>query len=238
MKWAYNKICVDAGHQHGGTDPGAVNGALQEKVLNLDIALKLKHLLEVNGYTVFMPRETDVFSKPIDRAKYANTMGADLFISIHCNSYKLETAHGTETLYYPDDAKSERLAELIQTRLVRHLGLTDRGIKDRKDLTVLNSTKMPAVLVESAFLSNPKEKDLLMNNGFRSHIAQAIFEGINAYNGVTDEMAETVIKQPVDAKKQAVKEGYNFSDETMEYLSNYRFGEALIDRLYQKIKGA
>lgn len=215
-----------------------MNGASQEKVLNLDIALKLKNLLEVNGYTVFMPRETDVFSKPIDRANYANAMGADLFISIHCNSYKLDTAHGTETLYYSNDPKGERLAELIQGRLVKHLGLTDRGIKDRKDLIVLNSTKMTAVLVESAFLSNPKEKELLMNNGFRSHIAQAIFEGINAYNGMVDETVGEEMKRLADAKKQAVKEGYNFSDETIEYLLNYRFGEALIDRLYKKIKGA
>lgn len=236
MNGIYKTICIDAGH--GGTDPGAVNGASQEKNIALDIALKLKNLLQRNGYTVFMSRETDVFSQPKDRAKYANSMGADLFISIHCNSYRLDTAHGTETWYYEGSAEGERLAELIQTRLVRHLGLTDRGIKDNRTYAVLNATKMPAVLVETAFLSNPKEKELLMNNGFRSHIAQAIFEGINAYNGMVDETVGEEMKRLADAKKQAVKEGYNFSDETIEYLLNYRFGEALIDRLYKKIKGA
>ena len=238
MKQACYKICIDAGHQHGGTDPGAVNGASREKDINLDISLKLKNLLLQNGSTVFMPRETDVFSKPLDRAKYANSMGADLFVSIHCNSYKLDTAHGTETWYYTGSAEGERLADLIQTRLVSRLGLTDRGVKDNKTYIVLNSTSMPAVLVETAFISNPQEKELLSNNGFRSHVAQAIFEGINAYNNLNDETVQEALKEVLNAKIQAVKEGYNFSNETMEYLLKYRFSEALIERLYEKIKGA
>ena len=90
---------------------------------------------------------------------------------------------------------------------------------------------MPAVLIETAFLSNPDEKLLLLNNGFKSHVARAIYDGVRALNG------EEVYSVDNDIKT-AVQREYNFSDETMDYLVKYRFGKELIERLYEKIKGA
>ncbi len=229
MNGVYKTICIDAGH--GGTDPGAVNGAAYEKNINLDIALKLKTLFQLDGYRVFMVRETDVFSKPIDRAKFANEMKADLYISLHCNSHTQDNAKGTETWYYTGSKEGQALAESIQHSLVKWLGLTDRGVKHRKDLIVLNATTMPAVLIETAFLSNPDEKLLLLNNGFKSHVARAIYDGVRALNGEEVYLVDNDIKT-------AVQREYNFSDETMDYLVKYRFGKELIERLYEKIKGA
>ena len=111
----------------------------------------------------------------------------------------------------------------------------DRGIKHRKDLIVLNSTKMTAALVEIAFITNNEEKSLLINSGYRSHIAQAIFEGIQQYLGIDGTNAEGSVKSQQQLKKEAVQKGYKFSDKTMDYLLAYEFGEELINRLYEKI---
>lgn len=231
------KICIDPGH--GGTDPGAVNGAAYEKDIVLDVALKLKKLLLNSGFDVVLTRETDVFDTPVKKAQIANASAADLFLSIHCNSYRLETAHGTETLYYPGAIDSEKFAKALQAQLVTHLQLTDRGIKARKELAVLNTTKMTAALVEIAFLSNPNEKRLLLNSGFRSHIAQALFDGIQDYLKEMNIVIPAPKKELTMAQKKAVvKKEYNFEANTMKYLEAYEFADALIERLYEKVKGA
>ena len=123
------KICIDPGH--GGTDPGAVNGAAYEKDIVLDVALKLKKLLLNSGFDVVLTRETDVFDTPVKKAQIANASAADLFLSIHCNSYRLETAHGTETLYYPGAVDSEKFAKALQKQLVADgVVLHEEDIKD------------------------------------------------------------------------------------------------------------
>lgn len=90
-----------------------------------------------------------------------NKSGATCFISIHCNSFGNETAHGTEVLYYPSSGKGKTLAAIMQEQLVKITGLTNRGIKPRADLHVLKATKAPAILIETAFVSNQKEENLL-----------------------------------------------------------------------------
>lgn len=195
-------ICIDPGH--GGTDPGAVNGAFTEKYAVLSIGTALKKELVKRGYTVYMTRETDVYHTPYQKAKYGNQVGADIFVSIHCNAAASESAHGTETLSYDLDGKSYKLAKAIQESLIAVTNLTDRGVKQRKDLIVLNSTTMPAALVETAFISNKEEKLLLMDEAFRQKIAAAIADGINRYYGnvngenekdkEVEELAEKVYK--------------------------------------------
>lgn len=224
------KICLDPGH--GGSDPGAANGAAKEKDVVLDIALRTKKLLEANGYEVIMTREHDTFNTPAEKAKIANKAEADLFVSIHCNSYAQPDANGTEVWYYSGSEGGQRLAEKLQISLVKWLGLKSRGVKHNKTFAVLNSTKMVAALCEVAFISNPEEKLLLINNGFKAHAAQAIFDGINAYYGNGSSLTG---KESLEQKK-AVKEAYSFTDETMEYLAAYKYGTALIERLYEKAK--
>ena len=183
------KICIDPGH--GGKDPGATNGSVYEKNINLAVALKLKKLLIERGLEVLLTRETDVYNTVNEKAKMANTYGADLFVSIHCNSATVAQANGTETLVYSLEGESFRLGNIIQDKLIEHLKRANRGVKARKDLAVLNSTKMPAVLVELAFISNDAEMRLLINDKFQEAAAQAICEGILSYAGLEDgEMVE------------------------------------------------
>ena len=218
------KICIDAGH--GGTDPGACNGALCEKDVVLEIALHLEKMLRTAGHETFMTRINDVFNTPAEKAFRANNTKADYFISIHCNASIQPSANGTETLVYELNGEGGRLAKQVQKSLLETLGTRDRGIKERKELIVINSTRMPAILVEVAFISNPEEKAMLLDAKKRKVIAQAIFTGVQRHLGL-DNADDAVMEE----FKKEVKERYNFSDETIEYLAAYKYNRALLERL-------
>jgi len=188
-------IVLDPGH--GTPDPGAIGYTKNtfEKDGNLAIAQKLAILLRSVGATVYLTRAGDAspaspnYNKSDDlwsRVNKANDLNADLFISIHSNAWTAQS-HGTETHYssineFNTYSESYKLAKSIQDRLVKNLGLTDRGLVD-SDFTVLNHTKMPAVLVEVAFISNPTEEGLLANDNFRQKAATGIYQGVLAYRG-------------------------------------------------------
>lgn len=246
-------ICIDPGH--GGTDPGAVNGAFTEKYVALEIGKALKKELLERGYIVYMTRSEDVFHTPYQKAKYANQVNADIFVSIHCNSAASESAHGTETLSFDLDGKSFFLAQAIQKSLIAATTLTNRGVKQRRDLIVLNTTSMPAALVETAFISNPEEKRLLMTDAFRKKTAKAIAEGIDSYFGLkkgndasqegpfistapseTKEDASKTVAQDssvitVAQAKKIIQTKTGFDENTMHYLEYYRYADSLLIRL-------
>ncbi len=170
-------IVIDPGH--GGIEPGAVVGDVKEKDLNLDIALKLKKLLEASGAKVFMIRDDDTFVSHFVRAGMANEINADLFVSIHNNSAG-SGASGTETLYYSDPEK-KLFAQALQKAVVRHIGLNDRGIVERPGIVVTRETKMPSALVELGFMTNKNDLALLMTDEFRQKVAEGILQGIIDY---------------------------------------------------------
>ena len=203
-------IAIDAGH--GGSDPGACASAAQEKNITLEIAKKLKSELLNQGYKVFMTRENDTYDTPLKKAQKANEKGADIFISIHCNSASSTAANGIETLAYDLAGDSGKLAKMVQTQLIKATGLMDRGIKKRKDLIVLNSTKMTAILVETAFISNQSERLLLLSDSFQEKTAKAICRGVCEYLGMEykeeKKMQKTAIKLTVNGTAKTM-EGFN-----------------------------
>lgn len=186
------KIVVDAGH--GGGDPGAKSASgLLEKDLNLDVALRLKKYLSRVGIYVIMIREKDqdFFDVQSDishkkrrdllyRIEIANQTRADLFISIHANSFPQVIYRGAQTFYNQKDLESKRLAEAIQNQLVRWLGPNRRRAKTG-DYRVLNDIKMPGVIAEIGFLSNAEETRLLSSPSYREKIAASIYHGVVAY---------------------------------------------------------
>lgn len=190
-KDVYSKIVVvDPGH--GKTDPGASGNGLVEKEVNLDIALRVYDLLEANdNIKVYATRVDDSYPTNINRAKMANGV-ADLFVSIHQNSNTSSVPSGTEVLYtvHSTDVSgkltSQIAAQFLQNYIVKALGTTDRGIKNRSDLIVLNQTTVPAVLIETAFLSNQADADKLSQESYKDAAAQAIYSAIvdmmNQYN--------------------------------------------------------
>jgi len=172
-------IVVDPGH--GGSDPGASAGNVQEKSLTLDIALKLKDLLEQEGAKVLMTRDKDISVNLYTRAGIANEVNADIFISVHINASDTSaSASGTETLYYPDPEK-KALAQAVQKALVKSIGLTDRGIVERPGLVVTRETRMPSALAEVAFITNSNDRSLLLTDEFQQKAAEGIANGIINY---------------------------------------------------------
>jgi len=172
-------IVVDPGH--GGSDPGASAGNAQEKNLTLDIALKLKDVLEQAGAKVLMTRDKDISVNLYTRAGIANEVNADVFISVHINASDTSaSASGTETLYYPDPEK-KALAQAVQKALVKSTGLTDRGIVERPGLVVTRETLMPSALAEVAFITNSNDRSLLLTDEFQQKAAEGIANGIIDY---------------------------------------------------------
>lgn len=189
------RIFIDAGHNFSGEDTGAIGNGLREQDVTFIIAKKLKELFVTNGHIVKMSREnlSDNVGKTLSeslakRAILSNEFEADLFISIHCNASPNKTAQGTETLIYNLSGKSFDYAGRIQRQIIKRLRTEDRGIKTRPELVVLNSTKCPAVLVETAFISNEEDAKLLTNNSY--DFAKAIYEGITQEN-IIEELTET-----------------------------------------------
>ena len=183
-------VAVDPGH--GGWDSGAVGpSGLKEKDVNLDIAVRLKALLRSGAYGVVMTRESDIALGPdligdlSGRVDKANNAAADIFVSIHNNSFSNPSAGGTETYYYRNSSgwyntESKLLAEFIQQSVVDRVQKYDRGAKGA-NFYVLRNTNMVAVLSEGLFLSNPNEEALLANPNVRQDIAQGIYDGIRNY---------------------------------------------------------
>jgi len=169
------KIVVDAGH--GGHDYGAGGAKSYEKNHNLDIARRLRTYLLNRGATVSMTREDDRFISLQGRVDFAHRQNADIFFSVHINSFQSSSA-GTETYYYT--AKSKALATEVQKELVKATGLPNRGVLSARFL-VIRKTRMPSVLTETAFISNPREEKLLMDAGFRDKVARAMANGIANY---------------------------------------------------------
>ena len=107
-------------------------------------------------------------------------MGRDLFLSLHANGFIEPAAHGTEVWHFPGSCSGIRLARAVQQQIVRHLHTADRGVKPGT-FTVLSATDCPAVLIETAFLSNPVDRVLLTSPPFQELFAAAIAAGIREY---------------------------------------------------------
>lgn len=169
-------ICLDPGH--GGKDPGATGGGVLEKDIALDVSKKIRAYLQAAKCSVILTRENDTFISLGNRAAEANMWGADLFVSVHCNSADNASAHGMEVYVHTSRGRdSTRAAHAIYDRLLPASGLKGRGVKS-KDLAVLRETSMPAVLVELGFISNPIDRAKLTNLAWQDDAAKAIADGI------------------------------------------------------------
>lgn len=174
------KIVIDPGH--GGEDNGATGASGQfEKDFTLSLSKKVEKLLkQESGIEVFMTRTDDSFISQESRyrPKYANKLNADLFISIHGNTFSDPDVSGTETFYYHKN--SRLLAEIIQKHVVEATGFKDRGVQ-KQNLFVVKDTKMPAVLIEVGYLTNPQNESKMWTDDIQSDIATSIVEGIKEY---------------------------------------------------------
>ena len=167
-------VVLDAGH--GGANPGATYNGRQEKDDALALVLAIGPILEANGVEVYYTRTSDIYESPYQKAMEANNIGADYFVSIHRNSSPSPNQYtGIESLVYNRYSEAARLAYNINTQL-EQIGFVNHGVNERPNLVVLNSTQMPAVLVEVGFINTDADNQLFDERFY--DIAQAIADGI------------------------------------------------------------
>ena len=184
------KIYVDQGHNPSNPNTGAEWYGLREQDVTYRVGQELYQLLTDNpAFTARLSRptpETQLGTSNATslstRTNQANTWGADLFVSLHTNASLDTSANGAESLVYRIPSTAAEIARSIQSSLTSLTGLRNRGVVARPGLYVLRKTKMPAVLVEMGFLSNPSEAALLNQNP--GLFAEGIYQGIVAYYGV------------------------------------------------------
>lgn len=183
-----NRVVLDPGH--GGRDPGATGySGSYEKDVNLSIATKTAELLRTAGFEVMMTRDDDTYVSLTDRVDFANSSQAAAFVSIHSNGSTNSATNGTEVYYYVDQddpivvaqaGERARLASIIHDNLMRALARKDNGVR-QNNYIVVRYTQIPAVLVETAYLTNLNEEVLLNDPSFQDRAAQAIANGIMEY---------------------------------------------------------
>lgn len=192
-------IVIDPGH--GGANLGAKSVLTNryEKEFTLDVARRLKPLLESNGWKVFLTRTSDVYVTNFSRVVFAGEHHANLFVSLHFNSAAPDTKqNGIETYCvtptempstltrgYADiwsenlpnnafDAQNIQIAVRLHNALLRATGMEDRGVRRARFMDVLRGQPQPAILIEGGYLSNPREAKRIQDPEFRQKLAEAI----------------------------------------------------------------
>lgn len=172
----FRTVVIDAGH--GGHDNGGQWGRVYEKHLALDTAYRLESKLKSLGYQTVMTRRSDYFISLPQRVSMGNRYKNAIFVSIHYNYTWKQQVSGLETFYSTEEGR--RLAQLVQTSIVRRTRTVDRSAKYARFYVIRNST-LPAILVEGGFVSNQAERDRMKSGWFRESIAQGIVDGIQRY---------------------------------------------------------
>ena len=173
-------VVLDPGH--GGSANGAAYGGVAEKDLNLAIASQAARLLEEAGLTVVMTRSDDRDIPLYRRSGLANSLGADLFVSVHCNaSLTNPAAQGIYTAAGSEHSQGWVLAEVLRQTMMDAAGAADMGTEPRPNLAVLRTAQMPAALVECGYMSTPAELERLRQPDYQLLLAQGIAEGVVTY---------------------------------------------------------
>jgi N-acetylmuramoyl-L-alanine amidase len=202
-------VCLDPGHgtppaigrQTEPIGPGSRTlkikdggGAAGEAPVALAIALKTRTLLLRRGYRVAMTRTGTTFrygnGGNIARAQFCNRHGASLMIRIHADGSASSAEQGLKTLYpayhrgWTDDiyARSRKAAQLVQRATLRATGADDRGLVERGDLTGFNWANVPAILVETGFMTNPRERRSLQSSSYQWKVARGLAAGAAAFS--------------------------------------------------------
>ncbi len=177
-----NLVIIDAGH--GGEDEGCSREGILEKDINLTLALALRDELEEMGFEVLLTREDDTYLALEERVHIVNASKGDFLISIHQNAYEDKQVQGIETWYNSQTAygeDSERLARLVQQRLILYTEGMDRGIVENEELVMVREAAMPSCLVETGFLSNAEERKALTDAAYQEQIVKGLAAAVELY---------------------------------------------------------
>ena len=182
-------IAIDPGH--GGSitsdpnqlwDPGVVMGSVMEKDITLDLAQRLRTMLERERVHVVLTRTGDQYVEISERWNRVHASGARLFVSIHVNAFDGDSSINGETIFYPRPG-SLGLAQAIDAGLaqsLRQYQVPDDGVAQKPELWV--HSDIPTATIEPAYLTNPREASLLRQANFRDAIARGVYQGLLAFD--------------------------------------------------------
>jgi N-acetylmuramoyl-L-alanine amidase len=182
-------IYIDPGH--GGRDPGAIYKELKESNINLKISLKLKEELEKEGSKVEITRNGDYDLSKTNtknhkrndlskRAKLINDSNCDMYISIHLNSDTSSTWNGLQIFYTDKNKENKKIAQTLQEEFKKEIKTT-RNIKEIKNMYLFDRLNKPGVLIEVGFISNPSDREKLVDEEYQNKISKIITKSIIKY---------------------------------------------------------
>jgi len=190
---ATNKTIIFIDPGHGGFDGGAIGAdGTYEKDIVLAIGLFLEDLFVSDGYQVLMTRREDIdLAEPgvhnlkrsdiYKRVEMINSSGADLYLSIHANSFPNSYYWGAQTFFKRNESRARELAVAVQDSLIVNLLNTYRVAKHINDVYLIDNISIPGCLIEVGFLSNKKELALLKTTFYQQEVAYAIYLGVKQY---------------------------------------------------------
>lgn len=204
----FDTVVIDPGH--GGQDSGASSHNLTEKVVTLDLGVRLAQELQKFGFKTLLTRDTDTYVSLADRVIFAGSVHHAIFVSLHCNFTSDPTAKGLEIYRsslkggigkifvrlgnseQPLDRAEERLAQCLGDSVLQTVHAETRGAKTA-NFFVIRNLNYPAVLVESGFLTNSDEARRLANAAYRQHLAESLAAGIEAYYSTVSNHGDKLI---------------------------------------------
>jgi N-acetylmuramoyl-L-alanine amidase len=173
-------VVIDPGH--GGPDVGATRNGIYEKDIVLAMSKQLGRILQQMGYSVMYTRTEDIDLDLEPRVQIAENARASAFVSVHVNSLEASASqvNGVETYHAPGASLGKNLAELVHEQIIASTGATDRGVRSAR-FHVIVKTSMPAILVETGFITNPSEATRLVNSAYQERMADAIAKGVDQF---------------------------------------------------------
>jgi N-acetylmuramoyl-L-alanine amidase len=173
-------VVIDPGH--GGPDVGATRNGIYEKDIVLAMSKQLGRILQQMGYSVMYTRTEDIDLDLEPRVQIAENARASAFVSVHVNSLEASASqvNGVETYHAPGASLGKNLEELVHEQIIASTGATDRGVRSAR-FHVIVKTSMPAILVETGFITNPSEATRLVNSAYQERMADAIAKGVDQF---------------------------------------------------------
>jgi N-acetylmuramoyl-L-alanine amidase len=173
-------IVIDPGH--GGPDVGTIGNGIYEKNVTLPISLRLGRILQQMGYSVVYTRTEDIDLDLEPRVSLAERVNAEVFVSIHANSLESRSSEisGVETYHARGSSISRQLASFVHDQVISGTGALDRGVRGA-GFYVIKHTSMPAILVETGFVTNSREAANLNNPAYQDRMAGSIARGVDQF---------------------------------------------------------
>lgn len=230
---------VFLGVGHGGSDPGAQGGGLDEADINLGIAVACAHELTRHGVQVCMSRTKDENDPLTEEIRECNAYDPDLAVDIHTNA---GGGTGFEVYHTLGGGTGKILAQNIEAE-VKAIGQTSRGCKTRANSSgkdyygFIRQTKCPAVICECAFIDTAADRAKVATADKQAAFGRAYARGILKTLGIKVQPEEPIASEDAEAMiaAQLIKERARVEDQTIRYLLDYQYGEALVKKLADAI---